>query len=48
MESLKRKMKKKETTYRERNQVCGYQRQGVGVGGDWMKVVKMYKVPVVR
>ena len=39
---------KKKQTHRKRDQICCYQRQEVGVGGNWMKAVKRYKLPVIR
>ena len=33
---------------RKRDQICSYQRQRLGEGENWMKVVKMYKLPDIR
>ena len=32
----------------EKDQICGYQRQGLGERENWMKIVKRYKLPVIR
>lgn len=37
------KRKKTQKPHRKRDQICGYQRQD-GVWGNWMKVVKRYKL----
>ena len=39
---------KNKQTHRNRDWVCGYQRWGMWGKGNWMKVVKMYKLAVIR
>ena len=39
---------KSKQTHRKRDQICGYRRWGGGEKGNWMKVVKRYKIPVVK
>ena len=42
----------KKKPHRNRDQICDYQKQEVcvqvGVGDNWVKTVKKYKLPVIR
>ena len=32
---------------REIDQICGYQKQRIRGSGNWMKVIKGYKLPII-
>lgn len=41
-------MRYQKQTYRIKDQISDYQREGVKVREKWVKAVKKYKLPVVR
>ena len=47
MESYKRKEQKNQT-HRKRDQTCGYQRQRGGGRGNCKKMIKRYKLQLIR